>query len=107
MRAKQRNLSQKHQGHSLHRDFVTPKDTIVRNRSVLLLDSDPKEGLSHLEDDYQQRPFRLDERIMGWEPHSPQADMRGCLFFQKEIKPHEKRPLQGRSEPINTRNFDK
>lgn len=105
MRAKQRNRSQKHQDHSLHRDFASAKDTIVRNRSFILLeDSRPKEELSRFEDD---RPFRLDDRIMGWEPHSPKADMRGCLFFQKEIRPHEKRPLQGRSEPINTKHFDK
>jgi hypothetical protein len=44
---------------------------------------------------------------MGWEPHSQQLDIRNSLFFQREIKAHEKRPLQGRLEPINAKNFDK
>ncbi len=108
MRAKQRDLSLKHQGHSLHREFASQKNTVMRNRSVFLLEeTDPKEVLSCLEDDHHDQPLLLDERIMGWEPHSQKLDIRNSLFFQREIKAHEKRSLHGRLEPINTKNFDK
>jgi hypothetical protein len=110
MREKKRNLSQKHQVKSDHSELKSTNTLIIKNRSHLSFeDRDPKEILSKYDDENHQNnyvPFNQDD-IIGWEWSNKHNHSKKAEFFQKEIKPHEKRKFMGKLEPIGIKNIEK
>lgn len=107
MREKRRNLSQKHQVRSDHSDVKSTNTLVLKNRSQINFEErDAKEILSKFGDENHCHQVSFDqEGIIGWEASNRHSHFKKVQFFQKEIKPHEKRRFTSKLEPIGMKNI--
>ena len=109
MRQKHRNLSQKHQVQSDHSDLKSTNTLVLKNRSQISFEErDAKEILSKFGDENHGHQGSFDQDgIIGWEASHRNSHFKKVQFFQKEIKPHEKRRFTSKLEPIGMKNIEK
>lgn len=109
MRQKHRNLSQKHQVQSDHSDVDSTNTLVLKNRSqITLQELDAKEILTKFGDENHGHQVSFEQDgIIGWEASHRNSHFKKAQFFQKEIKPHEKKRFTSKLEPIGTKYIDK